>query len=102
MVECNEVILLAKQGYKAIQIYFVDFNLSRADSRIVVFASVNLGYGGPRISWFHNSWSPLFRDYVLGTNFVKSPPFRDFEKKFQKKKKKSGFFFGIFLDFVFY
>ena len=44
MVECNEVILLAKQGYKAIQIYFVDFKISRAGSRIVVFASVSLGY----------------------------------------------------------
>ena len=35
---------------------------------------------GPLISWFQNSWSPLFRDLVSGTNFVNSPPFHDFQK----------------------
>ena len=58
--------------------------------------------GGPRISWFQNSWSPPFRDSVSGINFVKSPPFRDFESKKAKKKnileKFSGKIFGIFFS----
>ena len=37
--------------------------------------------GDPRISWFQNSWSSLFHDSVLGTNFVNFPPFHDFQKK---------------------
>ena len=47
--------------------------------------------GGPCISRFHNSWSPLFFDLVSGTKFVKSLPFRDFEKKFVKKKNQDFF-----------
>ena len=41
--------------------------------------------GDPRISWFQNSWSLLFRDSVSGTNFVNSSPFHDFQKKTLKK-----------------
>ena len=44
-------------------------------------------YGDPRISWFQNSWYPLFHYLVLGTNFVKSPLFHDFQKKIQKNFK---------------
>ena len=47
--------------------------------------------GDPRISWFHNSWSLLFRDIVSGLNFLNSPPFHDFEKK---KSKIFFYFFG--------
>ena len=43
--------------------------------------------GDPCISWFHNSWSPLFRDSV----------FCDFEDKNPKKKKtQKTFFFLVF------
>ena len=52
--------------------------------------------GDPRIFWFHNSWSPLFRDSVLGLNFVNTSPFHDFEEKNSK-----NFFFGFFLKFFF-
>ena len=54
--------------------------------------------GGPRISWFQNSWSPLFRDLVSGTISWKSPLFRDF-----KSKKKNWKFYKneIFANFSF-
>ena len=54
----------------------------------------------PRISWFQNSWSPLFRDSFLCLNFVNSSLFRDFEKK-SKRKYFSEFsvFFPIFKFF---
>jgi hypothetical protein len=51
--------------------------------------------GDPRILWFQNSWSSLFPDLMLGTNFGNSPPFRDL-------KKKSKFYFKIFFFFFFY
>ena len=56
--------------------------------------------GGPRISWFHNSWSPLFRDSLLGLNFVNSSQFRDFEKKKKKMSENSEKIF-FFLNFFF-
>ena len=43
--------------------------------------------GDHRISWFQNSWSPLFRDLVVGFNW-----FHDFQKKIQKM----AFFFKNF------
>ena len=43
--------------------------------------------GDHRISWFQNSWSPLFRDLVVGFNW-----FHDFQKKIQK----IAFFFKNF------
>ena len=42
--------------------------------------------GDPHILWFHNSWSPLFRDSVSGLNFVNSSLFCDFKNKKCKKK----------------
>ena len=39
--------------------------------------------GDPLILRFQNSWSPLFCDSVSGPNFVNSPPFHDFQKKFK-------------------
>ena len=54
--------------------------------------------GDPHISWFHNSWSPLFDDSFSGLNFVNSLPFHDLEKKIQKKKYFSEFW-NIFLSF---
>ena len=52
--------------------------------------------GGPRISWFHNSWSSRFRDLLSDTNFVNSSQFRDFEAKRKKKSEKFSEFFSEF------
>ena len=52
--------------------------------------------GGPRISWFQNSLSPLFRDLVLGTNFVKSSPFRALRGKKKKKIENWKFYINAF------
>ena len=54
--------------------------------------------GGPRISWFHNSWSSQIRNSILCTHLVNSSEFRDFENK-QKKKKKIGIFSEFFQTF---
>ena len=58
--------------------------------------------GGPRISWFQNSWSPLFRDSVSGLNFVNSLPFWDFELKKTAKKisENVSIFFRFDLNFA--
>ena len=71
------------------KLFFVIFKLEIAISWLILTVN-SLTYtqcfvckyraraGGPRISWFQNSWFLLFRDLVSGTNFVNSLLFRDF------------------------
>ena len=50
---------------------------------------------------FLGKWPTIPLQCVYATNFVDSPPFRDFEKKFAKKKSFSVLFFGKFNIFSF-
>ena len=55
--------------------------------------------GDPRIPWFHNSWSPLFRDSVLG---LISWFWRKNQNFFFRKCFWIFFFFLLFLVFCLY
>ena len=62
-------------------------------ARSILICIFIVNTGGPRISWFQNSWSPLFRDSVSGLNFVNSLPFWGF----WTQKKQPKFFRKMFL-----
>ena len=66
--------------------YYIFLQLSKANfqSKNSLFEQI-VSTGDPRISWFHNSWSPLFRDSVWGQI-----------SWFWRKKSKIFFFFGFF------
>ena len=58
-----------------------NFNSASLTEQWLIYWNLFANTGDPRISWFQNSWSSLFNDSVSGTNFMNSPPFRDFQKK---------------------
>ena len=62
------------------QIECTDANVYNQSKALQNMFLPKLDTGGLQISWFHNSWSPLFRDSVTGLNFVNSSPFHYFEK----------------------
>ena len=56
--------------------------------------------GGPRISWFHNSWSSQIHDFFSGINFMNSSQIHDFEIENSQKKNFFRNFFEIFSKFL--
>ena len=80
--------------YLAVKSHFFEF--ARLTLWLTLVGSIKscsyTSTGGPRISWFHNSWSSQIRDSVSGMNFVNSLQFSDFKKEIKK-------FFENFLEF---
>ena len=98
---CMRTLQLFSKHFKKLSFWYsnsIRLNLKDLLSKMIGAITFQSCTGNPCILWFHNLWSPLFRDSVSGLNFVNSSPLHDFKKI---KEKKIRNFFDFFFHYLF-